>query len=170
MPTSRNRIMDQRGLTYQVAALEEKPTASANRGLAAGSTRILTTNDSGAIVLLDTAAGSTVTLPAGSTCATGTTFTFVVSVLATSNSHIVKVANASDIMVGQIETIDTTTGALLPFGTTATSDTITLNRTTTGSTRTGETFSLIYVALNRWAVSGNVVISGVAATPFSATV
>jgi len=170
MPTSRNRIMDQRGLTYQVAAIEEKPTTSANRGLAAGSTKLLTANDSGAIVLLDTAAGSTVTLPAGSTCATGTTFTFVVSVLATSNNHIVKVANASDIMVGQIETIDTTTGALLPFGTVAASDTITLNRSTTGSVRTGEMFTCTYVALNRWYVEGSVVISGTAATPFSATV
>ena len=170
MPTSRNRIMDQRGLTYQVAAVEEKPTAAANRGLSAGSSRILTPNDSGAIVLLDALAGSTVTLPAGSASAVGTTFTFVTTVLATSNNHIVRVANASDIIVGQIETIDSTTGAALPFGTVAASDTITLNRSTTGNVRTGEMFTCTYVALNRWYVEGAIVISGVAATPFSATV
>jgi hypothetical protein len=162
--------MDQRGLTYQVAALEEKPTASANRGLAAGSSRTLTANDSGAIVLLDTAAGSTVVLPAGSTCAVGTNFQFVVTTVATSNNHIIRVANASDIMVGVIETLDTTTGALAPFGTAAASDTITLNRSTTGSVRTGETIYATYVATNRWLIEGTVVISGVAATPFSATV
>lgn len=170
MAAGRNRIMDMRGMILQVAGIEEKPTAAANKTLAAGSTKTLVANDSGSMVLLDTAAGSTVTLPAGSASAIGTTFTFVVSVLATSNNHIVKVANASDIMVGQIETLDTTTGAALPFGTTATSDTITLNRSTTGSVRTGETFTVTYVATNRWAVEGTVVVSGTAATPFSATV
>lgn len=171
MPTSRNRIMDQRGLTYQVAAIEEKPTASANRGMAAGSTKLLTANDSGAIVLLDTAAGSTVTLPAGSTCAVGTNFTFVVTTLATSNNHIVKVANASDIMVGKILTVDTdTTDAAGWFATAAASDTITLNRSTTGSVRTGETITAVYVATNRWLIDGVVFVTGTPATPFSAAV
>ena len=171
MATGRNRIMDQRGLTYQVAAIEEKPTAAANRGLAAGSAKTLVANDSGAIVLLDTAAGSTVTLPAGSTCAVGTNFTFVVTTLATSNSHVIRVANASDIMVGKVITVDTdTSDAAAPFATTATSDTITLNRSTTGSVRTGETITAVYVATNRWLVDGIVFVTGVPATPFSATV
>lgn len=171
MATSRNRVMDQRGLTYQVAALEEKPTASANRGLAAGSTKLLTANDSGAIVLLDTAAGSTVTLPAGSTCAVGTNFTFVVATLATSNNHIIKVANASDIMVGKVVNVDTdTSDAAALFATTSTSDTITLNRSTTGSVRTGETITAVYVATNRWLIDGLLFVTGAPATPFSATV
>jgi len=112
-----------------------------------------------------------VTLPAGSACAVGTKFRFVVSTLATSNSHVIKVANTSDIMVGGITTVDTdTSDAAATFATTSTSDTITLNRSTTGSVRTGEWIDVEYVATNRWAVHGFVFVTGAPATPFSATV
>lgn len=172
-----NRKLDMRGLILQVAGIEEKPTASANKTKAAGSTLTLLPSDSGAYVQLDTAAGSTVILPAGATAALpngaaiGTKFTFTVSVLATSNSHIVKVANANDIMVGAIATVDTdTSDAYAAFPTLAASDTITLNRSTTGSVRTGETFTVEYIATNRWLVDGIVYVTGTPATPFSATV
>lgn len=171
MAAALNRKVDMRGLILQVAGIEEKPTSNSNRTLAAGSTKTLTANDSGSIVLLDTAAGSTVTLPAGSSCAVGTEFTFVVSTLATSNSHIIRVANASDIMVGRLLTVDTdTSDAAGWFATAAASDTITLNRSTTGSVRTGETIKIEYVATNRWMVDGTVYVTGTPATPFSATV
>jgi hypothetical protein len=171
MAAALNRKVDMRGLILQVAGIEEKPTANASKTLAAGYTKPLTAHDSGAIVLLDTAAGSTVTLPAGSSCAVGTTFTFVVSTLATSNSHKIQVANASDIMVGTMGTVDTdTSDAYAAFATTSTSDTITLNRSTTGSVRTGETITVTYVATNRWLVDGLVFVTGTPATPFSAAV
>lgn len=126
---------------------------------------------SGKTILLNTASGSTVTLPAGAATLLGTQFKFVVSVIATSNSHIIKVANASDIMIGSIATIDTdTSDAYASFATTSTSDTITLNRTTTGSVRTGETITVEYVATNRWLVDGIVCVTGTPATAFSATV
>lgn len=171
MAAALNRKVDMRGLILQVAGIEEKPTANATRTLAAGSTKTLVANDSGALVLLDTAAGSTVTLPAGSTCAPGTNFTFIVSTLATSNSHKIQVANASDIMVGKVVTVDTdTSDAAALFATTSTSDTITLNRSTSGSVRTGETISVTYVATNRWLVDGVIFVTGTPATPFSAAV
>jgi len=176
MPAGINRKVDMRGLVLQVAGIEEKPTASANKTILAGSTKTLLNSDSGAYVQLDQLAGSTVTLPAGATTSLpngaqiGTKFTFNVSTVPTSNNHIVKVANANDIFMGVVETIDTSTGALAPFGTAAASDTITLNRSTTGGVRTGETFTLEYVATNRWLITGLLVINGVAATPFSATV
>jgi hypothetical protein len=171
MPASRNRIMDMRGLILQVAGIEEKPTTAANKTLAAGATKTLVPNDSGSIVELDTAAGSTVTLPAGSTVGIGAKFRFVVKTLATSNSHIIKVANASDIMVGLITTVDTdSSDAAATFATTSTSDTITLNRSTTGSVRTGEWIDVEYVATNRWAVHGAVFVTGIPGTAFSATV
>jgi hypothetical protein len=176
MPAGINRKVDMRGLVLQVAGIEEKPTGSANKTIASGSTKTLLNSDSGAYVQLDTLTGSTVTLPAGATtalpngAAIGTKFTFTVSVVPTSNNHIVKVANANDIMMGVMETIDTSTGALAPFGTAAASDTITLNRSTTGGVRVGETFTVEYVGTNRWVVWGCLVINGVAATPFSATV
>lgn len=138
--------------------------------IAAGATKTLdNVNDTGKTVLLDTAAGSVVTLPA----ATGSQveYTFVVSTLATSNSHKIQVANASDIMVGKIAQIDTdSSDAIAFFATTSTSDTITLNRSTTGSVRLGETIKVKDVATNRWLVDGMTCITGSGITPFSAAV
>lgn len=138
--------------------------------VAAGSALTLVNEfHAGKTILLNTAAGSTVTLPA----ATGSNavYHFVVSVLATSNSHKIQVANASDIMVGVINTIDTdSSDAVGPFATTSTSDTITLNRSTTGSVRVGEMLTVRDVATNRWFVDGTVCVTGTPATPFSAAV
>jgi len=122
-------------------------------------------------------AGSVVTLPAAT--GSGDRYNFMVSVLATSNSHIVQVANANDFMVGGIQGARTDSGnAVLGFyaansGTVATnSDTITLNRTTTGSVNVGEQFSLIDVSANTWQVTDALLsATGAAfASPFSAAV
>jgi len=93
-------------------------------------------------------------------------------VLATSNSHIVKVANASDTMEGIIFGTRVDSGnAVLGFAAGATADTITLNRTTTGSVSLGEEFEVECVADNKWQVRGTLSATGAAfATPFSATV
>ena len=144
--------------------------------IAAGATKTLTPLDSGAVVKLDTAAGSVVTLPAAT--GSGARFRFLVSVLATSNSHKIQVANASDFMIGLISGSRVDSGnAVLGFaaansGTVATnSDTITLNRTTTGSVSVGEWVEVEDVAANTWSVSGMLSATGAAfATPFSAAV
>lgn len=139
--------------------------------VAAGSTLTLTAAaHGGATILLDTAAGSTVTLPAAS--GSGVRFRFVVSVLATSNSHIVKVANSSDTMIGIAFGTRVDTGnAVLGFAAAASSDTITLNRTTTGSVSLGEWIEVVDEATNKWSVSAFLSATGAAfATPFSATV
>src|SRR4051812_27291936 len=97
----------------------------------AGSTKTLAPFDTGKLVKFDTVTGSVVTLPP----ALGSLrrFDAVVSVLATSNSHIIKVANATDVMVGIIMGTRVDSGnAVLGFAAASTSDTITLNRTTTG--------------------------------------
>lgn len=137
--------------------------------VAAGATLTLTAADSGKSINLDTAAGSIVTLPAAS--GTGNRFRFIVSVLATSNSHIVKVANASDTMQGIIFSMDDTAAAAVAFAAVAgTSDTITLNRTTTGSVTIGEWLEVEDVATNKFQVRGFVTNTGSPATQFSATV
>lgn len=136
---------------------------------AAGGTLTLTVaSHAGRPILLDTAAGSVVTLPA----ATGTQaeFEFITSVIATSNSHIVKVANATDVMSGALATVDNADGTCTMFGTVAASDTITLNRTTTGSVKIGERFFLKDVKAGYWSVNGTVIATGTEASPFSATV
>jgi len=124
----------------------------------------------GKTIQLNTATGSTVTLPAST--GSGIVYRFYVSVKATSNNHIVKVANSSDIMVGVVTGTRVDSGnAVLGFATAADSDTITLNRTTTGSVSVGEWLEIRDVATNVWHVSGVLSATGAAfATPFSATV
>jgi hypothetical protein len=116
-----------------------------------------------------TIAGSTVTLPAAT--GSGCKFRFEVTVLATSNSHIVKVANASDTMRGGGVIADTdTAGAAYSFFAAAASDTITLNRSTTGSVSLGEWIEVTDAAANRWTVDFCLSGTGTPLTPFSATV
>lgn len=137
---------------------------------AAGSSSVLTNLDNNnQIVLLDTAGGSTVTLPAAT--GTGAQFKFVVSVLATTANHIVKVANSVDAMIGLILVEDSDTASVLDaFAANSTSDTITLNRSTTGSVAKGEWFEAQDIASGVWFVRGFVSATGTPATPFSSTV
>ena len=137
--------------------------------VAAGATKTLTVADhDGFRVDLDTAAGSVVTLPAAT--GSGAKFTFVTTVIATSNSHKVQVANSSDTMAGALLVVDHADGTVTGFGTVAAADTITLNRSTTGSVKVGEKFVLTDDKANVWSVSGVVIASGTEATPFSAAV
>jgi hypothetical protein len=140
------------------------------RSIAAGGTLTLTeATHEGKTILLNTLTGSVVTLPAATQV--GMRFKFLVSVLATSNSHIVKVANASDILQGSIAIADQdTAGTVTAWVTGATDDTVTLNRTTTGSVTRGEWIEVECVATNVWSVRGQLTNTGVAVTPFSATV
>ena len=120
-------------------------------------------------IMLDTLAGSTCTLPAAT--GTGARFTFRVSVLATSNSHIIKVADASDIIQGLIFTAsDDATNVPKVFQSGDSDDTITLNRTTTGSVERGEWIEVIDAATDLWLCRGMTASTGTEATPFSATV
>lgn len=138
----------------------------------AGSTLTLTEAlHGGKTICLDTAAGSVVTLPAAS--GSGARFYFVVTVIATSNSHKIQVANASDTMIGMVLSVSDDAGFPVKGYTadaTAGADTITLNRTTTGSTVKGEWFEVQDVAANKWNVRGMIAATGTEATPFSAAV
>lgn len=137
-----------------------------------GSSLTVDVSDSGKTHLLDTAAGSVATLPAAT--GSGATYKFLVSVLATSNSHKIQVANATDYFIGIIATVNSATVTAYVAansGTVATnSDTITLNRTTTGSVSVGEWIEVCDVAANKWSVRGQTSSSGTSATPFSAAV
>lgn len=140
------------------------------RLVAAGATLAVTeAAHDGKTILLDTAAGSICTLPTSS--GSGAVYRFMVSVLATSNSHIVKVANATDVLVGSVWISDTdTAGTTTAFSTASTSDTITLNRSTTGSVTKGEWIEVQDIAAGFFAVRGFLSCTGSGATPFSAGV
>ncbi|MGN6772628.1 MAG: hypothetical protein ACTHJQ_22680 [Rhizobiaceae bacterium] len=122
-----------------------------------------------AVVVLNRAAGVTVTLPAAS--GTGDVFKILVGTTVSSNSDIIQVANASDTMVGHIATGLTTGAAGADFGEAigGTDDTITMNGTTTGGVK-GSYVEVQDVAANLWLVQGNLVGSGTLATSVSAAV
>lgn len=140
-----------------------------NAPVAAGATKTLTVVEhNGKTIKLDTAAGSIVTLPPAT--GSGAKFRFVITVIATSNSHVVKVANATDTIYGVVSVLSDDSAAVLGFKASGTDDTISLNRTTTGSTALGEWLELEDIAANKWAVRGMIAATGTEATPFSATV
>lgn len=146
----------------------------ANSLLASGSTLALTSAQAGRRIALDTLTGSVVTLPA----ATGSqaAFSFVVTVIPTSNSHKIQVANASDFIIGVIQGVSDDPATMKGWiaansGTVGTnSDTITLNRSTTGGVSKGEMITLRDIAANTWLVEGVITQTGTEATPFSAAV
>lgn len=156
----------------ELTALSGQPITNLKNAathVAAGATKTLTAADANKWTDLDTAAGSVVTLPAAS--GTGNIFKFRVKVLATTNSHIVKVANSSDAMQGIIISMDDTAANAVAFAAVSgTDDTITLNRSTTGSVTLGETITVEDIATNLFLVRGVISNTGSPATPFSATV
>lgn len=119
-------------------------------------------------IALDTAAGSVITLPAST--GLGAVYRFLVTVTATTNSHIVKVGNATDEMRGYvIQDSDTATAPNIWWAA-DNDDTITLNRSTSGLAAQGEFFEVVDAVLNHFYVRGYSQASGTEVTPFSATV
>lgn len=123
----------------------------------------------GKTMLLDLAAGVTVIMPPAT--GSGLIYRFKVKTKATSNNHIVKVADASHTFSGIITTVSDDAGAAVKgYIAGASDDTITLNRSTTGSVSNGEWLELQDIATNLFAVAGVTSSTGTEATPFSATV
>mgnify|MGYP003388028608 FL=1 len=114
-------------------------------------------------------AAATFTLPAAT--GTGSIFKFVVSVINTSN-YLIKVADGTDTIDGQIIITDADGTAATSFVTASASDTITLNGTTTGGGAIGDYVEVIDIASNQYSVSGMVTCAAGSniATMFSATV
>jgi hypothetical protein len=125
---------------------------------------------SGRLITVAKADGTTITLPAAT--GTGAEYTFIVTTaITTSNTLVVQVASASDVMVGAVTAIGLSTEAdeSAAFVTAADSDTITMNGTTTGGL-VGTKIVLRDIASGSWVVEVLSVGSGTLATPFSAAV
>lgn len=119
------------------------------------------------IVTINAAAGLTVTLPAAS--GTGDVYEFVVGTTVTSNSVIIRVANATDVMQGAaIQAADGGNTSNM-WETAADSDTITFNGGTTGGLR-GDRVRLVDVASGLWNVTVVGAATGTEATCFSSAV
>lgn len=129
---------------------------------AAGGTETLTAQDCGQTILLDTAAGSVVTLPAAT--GTGCVYHFLVTVTNTSNDH-------SVVVVGNDEFI----GGLISIGTTADQtdaftaadagdvDAIQMNGSTEGGVL-GTYITVKDISTDNWGLSGIVISTDASAT------
>lgn len=119
---------------------------------------------SGVTVVSNLAATQTFTLPA----ATGSGNVYRIFVQTTKTGDLViQVASASDVINGAVAVTTDAAGVVIP--TAATSDTITMNGTTTGGVQ-GSYVELQDMASGVWGVRGALVSTGVEATPFSAAV
>lgn len=139
------------------------------RMVAGGATLTMTeAAHEGKIIKLDTAAGSVITLPTST--GGGAVYRFLVTVTATSNSHIIKVGNATDEFRGYVVQDSDTATAPNIWWAADNDDTITLNRSTTGLAAQGEYFEIVDALAGHFMVQGYSQASGIEATPFSATV
>ena len=121
----------------------------------------------GRTIVFDTAGGSVITLPAAT--GIGSKYRFVVSILATSASHILQAAG-DDMMQGAMGIVDTdTSDATIQFAALVgdTFDKITMNRTTTGLAAPGDWIEVEDIVSGIWAVRGLIRADGTVATPFS---
>lgn len=121
----------------------------------------------GRVIAINAAAGCAVTLP--NATGTGSVFRFFIGTTITSNSTTIKVNNATDVMSGRAFVISDGAAAVLGYATAASSDTITLNGTTTGGIA-GDTIEIIDVSPGIFQVKVLTSATGTEATPFSATV
>lgn len=124
-------------------------------------------SDADTVLTVNAAAGLTLTLPAAA--GTGDTYTIVIGTTVTSNSVLVKVANASDTMRGVAVVAQDAGDTAVAFEAGATADTITMNGSTLGGLL-GDRIILTDVATNLWSVNIIAAATDTEATPFSATV
>jgi uncharacterized protein YjdB len=135
----------------------------------AGSALTLTkAKHAGRLIELNAAAGSTVTLPTAT--GSGAVYKILVTVTATSNSHIIKVGNTTDEFRGFVIQDSDTATAPNTWWAADNDDTITLNRSSTGLAAQGEYFEIVDAVSGHFFVRGYSQASGTEATPFSATV
>ena len=121
----------------------------------------------GRAVVINAAAGCAVTLP--NATGTGSVYRFIIGTTITSNSTTIKVNNATDVMSGRAYVISDNSAAVLGYATAASSDTITLDGTTTGG-YAGDMIDIIDAIAGTFQVVVHTKATGTEATPFSASV
>jgi hypothetical protein len=121
----------------------------------------------GRVTVISAAAGCAVTLP--NATGTGSVFRFFIGTTITSNSTTIKVSNATDVMSGRAFVISDGAAAVLGYATATSSDTITLDGTTTGG-YAGDFIEIVDAIAGTFAVRVFTKATGTEATPFSATV
>jgi len=132
-----------------------------------GATRTLKASESGALCLLDRAAGVVYTLPAITATNIGMSFEFQATVSVTSNAYKVITGAATQFLVGAVVASSLTAGAQDTFvanGTTHVA--ISAAGSTTGGL-IGERYVVTAISATQWAINGVTQGSGTLADPFA---
>jgi hypothetical protein len=133
------------------------------------STFTLTKDHAGTLIILDRASGVGITLPAST--GSGLTYSFLVGTAITSLTSFIKVANSTDVFIGNLATHNATGAVGASFGEAATGadDTLTMNGGTTGGLK-GSYIELTDISPGFWLLDGNLIGSGAFASCLSSTV
>lgn len=132
-----------------------------------GATRTLKASESGALCLLDRAAGVVYTLPVITATNIGMSFRFLATVSVTTNAYKVITGASTQFLVGSVVANSLTAGGNDTFvanGTTHVS--ISAAGVTTGGL-IGETYVVTAISATQWAIHGQTQGSGTLADPFA---
>lgn len=158
------------GLTATTAEINRSCDASARIVTSSATALSLTVTQHAERVLLiesNSTVANTFTLPVAT--GSGAKFTLINNIAQTQGSVVVAANGTTDTLQGICLAMDSTAAAdAMTFLTTATSDKVTLNRTTTGGLG-GDIVECWDKAANAWLVRVVINGSGTLATPFSAT-
>ncbi len=134
---------------------------------AGGSTITLTAAKAGQVTKLDTAAGTTVTLPAAT--GTGNRYIMVVSVAATSNAHKILAASSSDNIIGMAFGQNANTAKVFQAASASTYHSIQMPfaGTQPSGGLQGDKFEFIDVGTNLWHCLGHYSAGTTPTTPFN---
>jgi len=130
-------------------------------------TLTLAEEDSGRTVVMDRAAGITVTLPRAT--GSGAVFNFFCKTTVTSNNNIIQVGNTDDVLQGLAQIAQDAADTVVQFETASTSDTMTMNGSTKGGIR-GDMITIQDLESGLFSVNAFLSGTGTEATPFSAAV
>jgi len=138
-------------------------------GTAYASPTVLTASQSGAICLLNAAAGNVFTLPAATAANVGVTFKFIQTATVTSNAAIIQGASSSDLFIAGSSIMQqvTATPAFAKYAPNGSSNyKVSGNGSTTGGI-IGDQYTVVCTGLNAWLVNGTQTATGSVATPFA---
>jgi len=158
------------GGALRAAGLTGMPESVVN--VTAATLTVVPNTHAGRIITINAAAGCVCSLPAAT--GSGDVYTFLVGTTITSNAAIVKVANATDTMVGYAILAQDSADTMVEFDAVAgTSDTVSLNGSTTGGIK-GASIVVRDIKLDGtnaiWLTEVFSTATGTEATVFSATV
>lgn len=151
-------------LSYGGPPLSQHRAAARKIIADAVATRTLLAKESGALCLFDAAAGVVYTLP---TPTIGMFFDFMTTVTITSNAAKIITNLATEFLLGAVSLVNdaaTTAESFLANGTTIRA--CSSNGTTTGGVA-GDCYRITAISATVWAISGVLINSGTAATPFA---